>query len=319
MKVPPARRDALRAAIEQAGAVPREARGSGELWRYELDGATVTLWSTGTCRVQGKGEGREVLERVVAEVAGAAAVAPDEARRADRAATPLHLPRDDPSATPLHLPRDRPWAGVDESGKGDYFGPLVSAAVCVDPAAAAELERAGVADSKRLSDGRVRALAGTVRAGTTFRLTVVAPPRYNALYADFRREGRGLNDLLAWAHARSIEDLLDAGADPAYAIVDQFADARVIERRLLSGTRRRELRVVQFPRAEADVAVAAASILARDEFLRRLGDLPKGGGSPQVVAAARQVVARGGEDALAAVAKLHFATTARVVGRAPSG
>lgn len=304
MKVPPARRDALRAAIEQAGATECEARGSGELWRYELDGATVTLWSTGTCRVQGRGEGREVLERLVAEVAEAPAMAPQDARG---------------TAAPLALPRDRPWAGVDESGKGDYFGPLVSAAVCVDPAAAAELERAGVADSKRLSDARVRSLAGTVRDATAFRLTVIAPPRYNELYVQLRREGRGLNDLLAWAHARSIEDLLDAGAEPAYAIVDQFADARVIERRLLSGTRRRALRVVQFPRAEADVAVAAASILARDEFLRRLGDLPKGGGSPRVLAAAREVAARGGEEALAAVAKLHFATTARVVGRAPSG
>jgi ribonuclease HIII len=86
----------------------------------------------------------------------------------------------------------------------------------------------------------------------------------------------------------------------------------------MAGTRERALRVVQFPRAEADVAVAAASILARDEFLRRLGSLPKGGGSPQVVAAGRELVARGGEDALRSVAKLHFATTARVLGR-PAG
>ena len=292
MKVPP---DALRVAVEQAGAVEREAKGSGELWRYELDGATVTVWRTGTARVQGKGEGRHVLEKLVAEVA--------EPER---------------PAFPVDLPRDRPWAGVDESGKGDYFGPLVSAVAQVDPSAADELRALGVADSKRLSDGRVRSLAPQIRELTEWRTTVVAPPRYNDLYADLRRQGRRLNDLLAWAHARSIEDLLAAGATPAYAIVDQFAEASVVERRLMAGTRAYALRVVQFPRAEADVAVAAASILARDEFLRRLGDLPKGGGSPEVVAAGRAIVERGGEPALAQVAKLHFATTSRVLGR-PTG
>ena len=294
MKVAAARRDDLRAALVQAGAAEREAKGSGELFRYELDGATVTVWSTGTVRVQGKGEGRELLERLVAEVAEA------------------------PAALPVDLPRDRPWAGVDESGKGDYFGPLVSAAVCVDPATAEALTALGVADSKRLSDGRVEKLAPQVRDAVTCTVTVVAPPRYNDLYEQLRREGRRLNDLLAWAHARSIEDLLAAGAQPAYAIVDQFAEARVVEGRLMAGTRERALRVVQVPRAEADVAVAAASILARDEFLRRLGGLPKGGGSPQVVAAARAIFERGGEDALASVAKLHFATTARVLER-PTG
>ena len=285
MKLDPA---ALRAAVVQAGAVEREARGSGELYRYELDGATVTVWRTGTARVQGRGEGREVLEKLVADLA------------------------DDPPALPVDLPRDRPWAGLDESGKGDYFGPLVSAAVEVDPSDL--LVDLGVADSKKLSDARVTKLAPELRGRVRFTITVLAPPRYNDLYEQFRREGRRLNDLLAWAHARSLEDLLAAGSEPAYAIVDQFADARVVERRLLAGTRERALRVVQFPRAEADVAVAAASILARDEFLRRLGELPKGGGSPQVVAAARALVERRGADALRAVAKLHFATTARVLG-----
>jgi ribonuclease HIII len=292
VKVPP---DALRAALVQAGAVEREAKGSGELYRFDLDGATVTVWRTGTARVHGKGEGRPVLDELVAGVA----VKP---------------------SLPVDLPRDRPWAGVDESGKGDYFGPLVSAAVEVDPLVASELEELGVTDSKRLSDGRVARLAPEIRERVRSTITVLAPPRYNDLYEQFRREGRRLNDLLAWAHARSIEDLLADGADPAYAIVDQFAaDARVVEGRLLAGTRERALQVVQFPRAEADVAVAAASILARDAFLRGLGTLPKGGGSPQVVAYARELAARGGEDALRRVAKLHFATTARVVGDPPSG
>jgi ribonuclease HIII len=258
----------------------------------------VTLWRTGTVRVQGKGEGLPLLTRLVEDFAVPASAAPK---------------------LPVDLPRDRPWAGVDESGKGDYFGPLVSAAVCVDPSAAAQLAEAGVQDSKKLTDPRVRKLAPQVRALTAYALTTVAPPRYNTLYAQFRAEGKRLNQLLAWAHVRSIADLLDRGADPAYAIVDQFADARVVER--AAERRTGELRVVQFPRAEADVAVAAASILAREAFLdwldaasKRVGvTLPKGA-SPQVIEAARRIVASGGREALGSVSKLHFATTDKVLG-----
>jgi ribonuclease HIII len=246
--------------------------------------------------VQGKGEGKPLLEALVGDVA---------------------VPERPVPPPGVELARDRPWAGLDESGKGDYFGPLVSAAVCVTPDAAARLDELGVRDSKRLADGRVRKLAPEVRRLVTHEVTTIGPRRYNELYARFKQQGRGLNHLLAWAHARSLESLLsERGADPAYAIIDQFAaDANVVEHALMRRTRERGLRVVQFPRAEADVAVAAASILARERFLDRLGDLPKGAG-PQVAEAAREIAARGGRDALADVAKLHFATTGRVLGAA---
>jgi ribonuclease HIII len=297
VKVGAERREALREALERSGAERREAKGSGELWRYALDGAQVTLWRTGTVRVQGKGEGLGLLQRLVEEFA-----VPEQAA--------VKLPPD--------LPKDAPWAGADESGKGDYFGPLVSAAVVVDASIAAQLAALGVQDSKRLTDPRVRKLAPQVRALTRHALTVVAPPRYNALYDQFRSEGKRLNQLLAWAHVRSLAELLEGEPLPAYAIVDQFADARVVER--AAETRTRDLRIVQFPRAEADVAVAAASILARHAFLdwlarasERIGiTLPKGA-SPQVEAAAREIVARQGADALGTVAKLHFATTGKVL------
>jgi ribonuclease HIII len=295
VKVGAERREALREALERSGAEQRDAKGSGELWRYAFEGAQVTLWRTGTVRVQGKGEGVALLERLVEEFA-----VPDSA------------------PVPMDLPRDAPWAGADESGKGDYFGPLVSAAVVVDADSAARLAAAGVQDSKRLTDARVAKLAGEVRRLTAHALTTVAPPRYNDLYEQFRREGKRLNQLLAWAHVRSISDLVERGAPPAYAIVDQFADARVVERAAASRTR--GLRIVQFPRAEADVAVASASILARAAFLdwleeasQRVGvRLPKGA-SPQVVKAGREVVARHGATGLRSVAKLHFATTQRVL------
>ena len=128
-----------------------------------------------------------------------------------------------------------------------------------------------------------------------------------------------LNHLLAWVHAESLGELLGSGAQPAYAIVDQFAaDVRVVEQ--AAHARVGDLRIVQFPRAEADVAVAAASVLARAGFLdwmERTSEafgmtLPKGA-SPAVVATAREIVARHGEGALATVAKLHFATTKEVL------
>ena len=298
---------ALADALERSGAERDEVRGSGEQWRYRLDGASVTLWRTGTCRVQGKGEMLDVLTALVASHAVPTGDAPPES---------LSHP-----ARPDDLPGGVPWIGCDESGKGDYFGPLVSAAVYTEPEAAERLRELGVQDSKQLTDKRVRALAPQIRSLTRHAITAIAPPRYNELYADFRAKGRRLNHLLAWAHTRSIEDLIEAGLHPAYAIVDQFAaDASVIEKAVLARTRERGLRVVQYPRAEADVAVAAASVLAREAFiawLDRAGDrvgvpLPKGA-SPAVIAAAQEVVRSGGEEALATVAKLHFGTTAAVL------
>ena len=150
------RQEALREALERSGGERREAKGTGELWRYDLDGASVTLWRTGTVRVQGKGEGLETLQRLVDEF-----TVPESAN------------------LPVELPRDQPWAGMDESGKGDYFGPLVTAAVIVEPHAAGELAALGVQDSKRLADKRARSLAREVRRRTRYALTVVAPPREN--------------------------------------------------------------------------------------------------------------------------------------------
>jgi ribonuclease HIII len=162
-------------------------------------------------------------------------------------------------------------------------------------------------------------LAPQVRGMTRHAVTRLPPARYNELYADFRRQGKRLNALLAWAHVRSLRTLLEGGDAPAYAIVDQFADTTVIERAAAGWTD--DLRIVQFPRAEADVAVAAASVLAREAFLDGLRDLsaragvelPRGA-SPRVVAAAREIAARGGREALGDVAKLHFATTEQALG-----
>src|SRR6266480_1404202 len=129
----------------------------------------------------------------------------------------------------VHAPEMfEPHFGVDESGKGDFFGPLVIAGVYVDRGIARSLMDAGVQDSKRItSDSRIRALADAIRKTSMglFEVVLIGPAKYNELYEKFGN----LNKLLAWGHARVIENLLAKKTDCPRSLSDQFADARVIE------------------------------------------------------------------------------------------
>lgn len=206
-----------------------------------------------------------------------------------------------------------PRIGIDESGKGDYFGPLAIAAVYVSPSSEADLALMGVRDSKKISDGRILQLAPDIRQVCRHSLVTIGPLRYNELYAKMKN----LNRLLAWGHARALENLLQQ-VDCSVAISDQFGDQRLVLNALQE--KGKLIRLVQHPKAEADLAVAAASILARAEFLQRLQrlsqevgtTLPKGA-SPSVELAAKMVVMKHGRERLGHVAKLHFKTTERVV------
>ncbi len=202
--------------------------------------------------------------------------------------------------------------GIDESGKGDYFGPLVVAAVYVDAATEAELALMQVRDSKKISDGRILEIAPDIRLVCPHSIVAIGPQRYNELYLKIRN----LNRLLAWGHARALENLLET-VSCARAISDQFGDERLILNALQA--KGRTIILEQRPKAESDLAVAAASIVARAEFLvrlKRLSDevgttLPKGA-SPAVELAARMVVKKHGRERLGTVAKLHFKTTEAV-------
>jgi len=202
--------------------------------------------------------------------------------------------------------------GVDESGKGDYFGPLVIAACYVGPEHLAELE--GVRDSKKLTDKQSLALSSVIRRTCPHAIVAIGPSKYNELYTKFMN----LNRLLAWGHARAIENVLEQ--QPADLVIsDQFADPAGLKRQLFE--KGRSITLESRVRAEADIAVAAASILARAEFLRRLERLgqdfgcvlPKGA-SAAVVDAAKKFVSKHGGDKLGEVAKLHFKTTQTVLG-----
>jgi ribonuclease HIII len=205
-----------------------------------------------------------------------------------------------------------PHFGIDESGKGDFFGPLVIAGVYVDAGIARKLLDAGVQDSKRItSDARIRTLAQTIRktGGGLVDTVLVGPARYNELYQKFGN----LNKLLGWGHARVIENLLAKKPDCPRALSDQFADARVVEQSLLRHGR--EIKIQQRPKAESDIAVAAASILAREAFIgwldregKALGIRLERGASAGVKATAEKLVGEKGPQILREVAKVHFRT-----------
>jgi len=205
-----------------------------------------------------------------------------------------------------------PHFGVDESGKGDFFGPLVVAGVYVDRGIARKLIDAGVQDSKRIgSDARIRAFAETIRTSTAglIETVLIGPERYNELYQKFGN----LNKLLGWGHARVIENLLAKKSDCPRALSDQFADARVIEQSLLRHGRK--IDIEQRTKGESDIAVAAASILAREAFInwlerrgKELGLRLERGVSANVKEAAKKLVEMNGPQVLRGLAKVHFRT-----------
>lgn len=206
-----------------------------------------------------------------------------------------------------------PHIGVDESGKGDYFGPLVIAGAYTDGESARALMDAGVMDSKRISSAdRIRAVAAVIRKtrGVKTAVVLIGPERYNDLYERFRN----LNELLAWGHTKVIEELSELVPDCPRALSDQFANPRVLQRAL--DRKGVNIELQQRTKGESDVAVAAASILAREAFVKWIGRAGEQwalrlalGAGPPVLEAGRKFIETHGAQNLRNVAKLHFKTT----------
>lgn len=231
---------------------------------------------------------------------------------------------DTPEARPYYRalgkhPKPPPaaWIGTDETGKGDYFGPLVVAGVICEPAHLEILATLGVDDSKAVADSKVPELARAIEGLCRHEVMFVSPPTYNRLHAKMGT----INALMCWAHGKVIENLLTAGGEPRpdWILVDRFAPDHQMKRAL--GPLAREVRFAQWPKAEEDPAVAAASIIARAAYLRGLAalgrkfglKLPGGAGAP-VLTAGRRFIEMHGAGALAEVAKLHFSTTQQIGG-----
>jgi ribonuclease HIII len=211
------------------------------------------------------------------------------------------------------------WIGSDESGKGDFFGPLVVAGFVTTREMVPELESLGVIDSKKLESGQIHEIGHILTDRYAGHIEVVAPSvtKYNELYCSFGN----LNKLLAWGHARIIENLMiawkrDNSIEIDGAVADQFGDERYIRDALPS---MKSIALVQRHRGESNIGVAAASIIARytfEKMMRRMRtefgvEFPFGA-SPSVKKAARQFVVKYGRERMGEVAKLHFRTSREV-------
>lgn len=263
------------------------------------DGCRIVLYRSAKCVIQGKGAEDFVMftmEPLVLQQAG--------------------LGYEDV----LNPEQSEPHVGVDESGKGDFFGPLVVAAAYVDEVLLPQMRDLGVKDSKNItSDKKSVDLAREIRKllGDRFALVTIGPEAYNRLY----HKMRNVNTMLAWAHARVIENILEKVPDCKKAISDQFGAKRQVEQALMK--RGRKIELVQRPKAESDMAVAAASILARATFVQTLQQyekqydqrIPKGA-SAAVREAAVELIRKTGPEMLLKTTKCHFKTADAVLGEA---
>jgi ribonuclease HIII len=203
------------------------------------------------------------------------------------------------------------WIGCDESGKGDYFGYLVAAGVVADEPSARKLKDMGVKDSKQLSDAECQRLSKLIPKMCKTNIVKISPEKYNALYAKYKN----MNNILAWCHATVIENLLDDSID--FVIVDKFADEKVLKS--MVEKKKKPKKLIQRVRGEEDIAVAAASIIARAEFLRTLRalslevgiKLPKG--AAHLDEALREIRDKYDKNVLNVIAKVHFKTTKKMM------
>lgn len=224
----------------------------------------------------------------------------------------------------LHPERFSPHFGIDETGKGDFFGPLVIAGVYADAGLARKFRDAGITDSKRItSDARIRELARLIRKERAPHTVIaIGPARYNDLITKFGN----VNRLLAWGHARAIENLLEEVPSCPRALSDQFANPDVLRRALLE--KGREIQLDQRTKAESDPAVAAASILAREKLIDWFDAAAKEAGEPTpfprgasaaVKARAGELLGRIGEREMRRYVKTHFKTFGEIRGGTAAG
>ncbi len=214
----------------------------------------------------------------------------------------------------LVLPKIR--IGVDESGKGDLFGPLVIAGVALPSDIEVFLIKKGVRDSKSLSASQIFSLAQIIQNKCEFEIIELSPPEYNLVYVE---KGENLNLLLAWGHAQVIA-ALKRRTDATEAISDQFGAKELLIKAL--SKEKCTVNLEQRHQAEDDIAVAAASILARAVFLKAIDDIseatrikiPKGSSSPKVLQVGREIYSRQGREGLERVVKAHFKTVKEITG-----
>lgn len=201
-----------------------------------------------------------------------------------------------------------PRIGVDEAGKGDFFGPLCIAAVYAGEAEINELIKIGVKDSKTIQDKTIAKMALQIKKTVPHHIIRISPRKYNELYAKFHN----LNYLLAWSHATAIEALIEKTGCRT-VLIDQFTHLPLVEKQLAQ--KKLEVDFEKRTQGESDIVVAAASILARDAFVSGLDklsewlklELPKGA-STKVVQTAKKLLQENEPSLFNEIAKTHFKT-----------
>lgn len=205
----------------------------------------------------------------------------------------------------IHLSQ---YIGTDESGKGDFFGPLVIAGVLLDEKNRLIFEKLGIRDSKTLKDGQMLKMAKEIQRNSVYSVVAISNAKYNELYANFKN----LNKLLAWGHAKVIENILEK--QPCeFALSDKFGDESLIKNALQKHGKK--ITLEQRTKAESDIAVAAASVLARATFVEKMRymenfyglKLPKGC-NDKVKDSAKEFISKYGRDRLNEICKNHFKT-----------
>ncbi|MDD3014595.1 MAG: ribonuclease HIII [Candidatus Gastranaerophilales bacterium] len=278
----------LKKKLEDSGFTMKSA--DHAFWRAQNSEVTVTLYLSGKIVVQGKGTEDFISKFLNITIFEQKSLMPE-----------------------IVSPKYSSWIGTDESGKGDYFGPLVVAGVLADQNNVKIFQKLGVKDSKKLSDENIEKIAFQIKANSVFSVVTINPAKYNQLYSKFKN----LNNLLAWGHARAIENILEK-KECKNAISDKFGNESLIKNALL--THGKTINLEQRVRAEDDIAVAAASILARHEFVQRIKKMSREynidfqkGASQKVKDQAKLFIEKYGMNNLANIAKLHFKTTAELV------
>ncbi len=298
-KLDDAQMEKLRAICEARSFLPFEVAYTRFAFKADHLKINIAAYTSGKVVIAGKGTEEFVTNTLEPEVTGAAKLGYDEV---------------------LHPDWFESHAGLDESGKGDFFGPVIAATVIADRPAIDAWIKAGVKDSKKIAETQIIKLDKLIREtkGVIVRTCFCGMPKYNELMA---RPRANLNSLLAWQHATALEQALLAKRVP-WGLLDQFTEQPLVQRELAKKkVEGFELRMRT--KAEEDPVVAAASVVARAEFVRQMhalskkfgGKLQKGAG-PLVKEQANEIMAKFGVRALGEFAKLHFRTAYEVVSAA---
>ena len=296
VKLDDAQMEKLGAALRERGWTPFEVAYARFAFKADHLKANVTGYESGKVVIAGKGTEDFVRDVLEPEITLAPKLGYDEV---------------------LHPDWFESHAGLDESGKGDFFGPVIAATVIADRPAIEAWIKAGVKDSKRIVDAQIIKLDKLIRAtpNVAVKTCLYGMAKYNEQMA---RPYASLNKLLAWEHATALAGAL-AQKPVAWGLLDQFTEQPLVQREIAKkGLHGFELKMRT--KAEEDPVVAAASVVARAEFVRPMHELSlrfgaplQKGASAQVKVQAAEIIRRFGARALGDFAKLHFRTAYEVV------